>query len=117
MKEKTIKTLRFSARITSIAILLVFLIFFVGEGIVSNLETLKIEDILLLSLIPGLLLVGTIIAWKRELLGGIIICISILTFNFIDYFLHSDTAFSPNFLIIILVGILFIIVGINKKIK
>ncbi len=96
-----------------------FLIFFMGEGIINNIKTLKTEEIILLSLIPGLFTLGTALAWKKELLGGIIICSSVIAFNVIDYIIFRNKTFSFNFLILLIVlfiiGMLFIIVGINNR--
>ncbi len=114
MKENILKSMKIVARITSALVLLIFLVFFIGENTVNNIALLKTQDILLLLLIPGVLTIGTIITWKNELLGGIVICAVFTIFSVIDYAVTGKIV-SPNFLIIFVTGILFIIVGINSK--
>jgi len=113
MKKNIVDTINIIARCISIIILLLFLVFFIGENSISDLKIFKTEEIILLCLIPVLLTIGTVIAWKIPLIGGIIISSSVIIFNIIENI--NSESITLNFFTIFALGILFIIVGINKK--
>ncbi len=116
MNRSLVKIIRLIARISSIIMLIFFSIFFIGEGIIYNLDTLKTAELILLIFVPVTLFIGTFIAWKKDLIGGIIISSSIILFNIVDMIALNKNIISFNFILCFLIGLLFIIVGLNKKI-
>lgn len=96
------------ARTTSIFSIFVILLFLVGEGF--NPLNMTANELLLSLFFPLMLLAGLVIAWKKELLGGII-AISGTVLFFIVHSLISEN--SPDdwlpFAIFTFPAILFII--------
>lgn len=117
MKNKIIKIINFIAKTASIFMIIIFLTFFIGEGLLGNLSLLTTEEIMLLILIPGILFIGTFIAWKKEFIGGLIMCLSIIIFNVIEMIFSKDHTLSTNFWLFFIIGLLFIIIGILKQKK
>ncbi len=109
------KIIRIIARIASVIMVLLMAVFFIGEGIINNLDELKVSELILLIFVPVTLFIGTFIAWKKEFIGGIIISGSIVLFNIMDMILFNKKMISFNFISCFLIGLLFIIVGINNK--
>lgn len=75
--------LQLTARALSLISIGVILLFFLGEGINPSVLTLK--EYLLLPFFPLGVLLGMIIAWKNEALGGTITTLSLALF----YFMHG----------------------------
>ena len=79
--NKTMKTLRIIARVMSAIIIGFSLIMFIGETIESNkrgtAEPLTMYTIVQLILF-GIVLLGLALAWKWELLGGILSVLAII---------------------------------------
>lgn len=115
MNDKLINMIRNIARACSIIMILLFMTFFIGEGILNNLEELKATELILLIFVPIALFVGTFIAWKNELIGGIVIFSSIILFNLFDMILFEKNTISFNFSLCLIIGILFVIIGIHER--
>ncbi len=73
--------LRLTARMTSLVTIIFILLFFLGEGIDPNMVGLK-EWVGLLFFPLGLM-IGLVIAWRNEGLGGAISIGSLLAFYFV----------------------------------
>lgn len=115
MNKNLVKIIRLIARLSSIIMILFMSIFFIGEGIIYNISTIKTAELFLLIFIPVTLFIGTFIALKKDLIGGIIISSSVVLFNIVDMIAFNKSIFFFNFLLCFIIGILFIIVGLNKK--
>src|ERR1022692_4182722 len=63
-------TLRWSARVLSILVVALLLVFACGEGL--NLSRFTVRELLLFAFFPLGLCVGMVVAWRREILGGCI---------------------------------------------
>jgi hypothetical protein len=100
--------LRWFARITSLATFAIIASFAFGEG------TPTAKDWLLLLVFPIGLLLGLIIGWWRELLGGSIALLSIATLYIILYAKNTSNP-GPYFAIFAIPGILFCISGILHR--
>jgi hypothetical protein len=124
-KQIIINVLKWTARISGLLVIALFvfmlsasLIGSIMEGDTFNPSDIQLADYLMMSSIPILFSVGVIIAWKRELIGGIIIIISVFLFNFFDFLLRRDCMeFNVFFWQIMIIGALFIIVSILKHRK
>ncbi len=75
--------LQLTARALSLVSIGVISLFFLGEGI--NLSALSPKEYILLPFFPLGVLLGMIIAWKNETVGGTITIASLVLF----YFLHG----------------------------
>jgi len=113
-KSKTISVIRWITRIIGILIVLLFLVFFIGETDFSKPFSLPVNEIILILFIPVGLIAGIIIAWKREIMGGIIIAASVLLFNITAY-ISEGFSFEMDFGIFAFVGLMYIICGVADR--
>lgn len=104
-------------RIWSILSICVLLLFFIGEG--SSPSKIAFKDLIGMLLFPLGVVIGMIVGFKKELLGGIITTASLFAFYFI--YSLSLTGTLPKgwaFIVISAPGILFLLYGaVNKKIR
>ena len=119
-KDKWIKIIRITAKIWSAAIFLFMALMIVGHIFgEQNGEALPtLWEAVAMIFFPIGVLVGLVIAWKRELLGGLISINSMIVFYFILFFLRGEFPRGYAFLIIIIPAILFALSGFllkNKK--
>ncbi len=106
---KTIKILRWTARILGGLILVLVLLFFFGEGL-PELSTLTAhESRLLFSML--LMLIGTAFAFKWELVGSLLIIFGYILFAFFNQKLLPG----PVLPIFLFTGILFLITAVKTK--
>jgi hypothetical protein len=111
-------TIRWIARIWGIFIIILFLIFGIGEGVVESFVTPTWQELVLLFFIPLTLVVGIVIAWFKEVIGGIIIISSVLLFNITDVLLLSGNKFLDlDFGWLAILGLLFLLCPKTKKRK
>lgn len=94
----------------SLIMFALFISFFIGEKI--SLPLLKGPDIALLIFIPGILSIGAITAWFKELTGGLIMTLSIVVFNIISTIAYKKFTF--DFWLFLIIAILFITIGLVK---
>lgn len=97
---------RWIARLFGIGMILLFAVFLIGEELNIGATPLSVRDVLLLLCIPVLLIIGIIVAWKKEFKGGIIIIASVVIFNIIAMFFSNKMNF--DFWYIFVLGFLFI---------
>lgn len=108
--------IRWITRVISLLVALLFVVFFIGEGLFNNISELTIPEILGVVCIIFFIL-GSIIAWKKEIIGGIVIIISIILFNVITMIEESSINIEIDFEMFIIFGILFIICGMIDKLQ
>ena len=113
--RKIISIIRWITRIISISVVLLFLVFFIGEGDFSQPINLTTGEIAMIICVPILLIAGIIIAWKREILGGIVIVGSVLLFNIISMIAETSFTFELDFGLFLFIGLLFIICGVANR--
>jgi len=112
--NKSIKIIRWAARIFCLAFVALFLVFFIGEGGFQELPNLPYKEIILLMLIPVAFSAGAVLELKSELWGGIIIILSVIGFNAID--IASSRGFSGvEFWYLLIPGIVFVVLACLKK--
>ena len=101
---------RWSARILSIASTLVLLLFLFGEQF--NVSRITPKEWAGLALFPFGVIVGFAIAWRKEILGGAItfVCVVTLCLLFVRTFRHAWP-----FLVFAVPGLLFIISGLVAR--
>jgi len=113
--EKMISVLRWTTRILSMLIALLFLVFFIGEADFTEPISLSVGEVFMILSIPVLLIAGIIVAWKREVLGGIIIILSVLCFNMAAMISEKYFTFELEFGLFLILGLMFIICGVSKR--
>ncbi|MEX1378380.1 MAG: hypothetical protein AB1Z23_13020 [Eubacteriales bacterium] len=113
-EQKIIAILRWTTRILGLLIVLLFAVFFIGEADFSEPIHLTIAEIFLILCIPVTLIIGIIIAWKKEILGGIIIVFSILAFNIVSMISEGFT-FELEMGLFLFIGLLYIICGVADR--
>jgi hypothetical protein len=105
--------LRLSARILAVACLAILLLFLFGENLVWS----KITAAQLLGFLffPIGLIIGLILAWREELLGGAIAVGCIAAFYLVyGLMLNGTLALGWWFIFFAIPGILFLIYGVVK---
>lgn len=100
---------RWSARILSIASIVMLLLFLFGEGDPSEIGQITLREWVLFAFFPFGVMAGMIIGWWREGLGGAITTGSLVLFYVMNLALHGDMPGGPYFVIFALPGLLFLV--------
>ncbi len=100
-------TLRWSARILSILVVGILLVFAFGEGL--NLSHFTARELLLFVFFPLGFCVGMVVAWWREGLGGGITVGSLAAFYLLDRLLSSSFPRGWAFVALAVPGFLFLL--------
>ncbi|MGD2158204.1 MAG: hypothetical protein PVG32_15110 [Anaerolineales bacterium] len=112
-KQKTMKIVRWVARVWSLVILFFFLLIFIGEILSPHTEeAMTLSDAALLILFPIATCLGLALAWRWEFLGGVISLISIVLFVVIMGIagrLNTPSNFIILLAFIAIPGVLFLI--------
>ncbi len=108
--DKIINIIRWATRILGILTVLLFLIFFIGEGF-SDISAITIGEWVMMFFVPVVLLAGIIVAWRREMLGGIIVILSILLFNLTSMIAERAFTFQLDFGFFLIIGFGFVFCG------
>ena len=101
--------LRWMGRGTSIAVMLIISAFLFGGG--ESLAPLKMHEILGLSLFPGGVILGFLIAWRFEIPGGCISVLSLIAFYFWHYSSAGHINVGPYFILFTSPAIFFLLAG------
>lgn len=111
--QKTINIIRWITRILSILTALLFLVFFIGEADFTTFtsSTLPVEEWIMILFVPILLIIGMAIAWKKEVLGGIMIIADILLFNVTAMISGGRFNFELEFGFFLIIGFGFLFCG------
>jgi len=105
--------LRWTARLLSVASLGFILLFVFGEGF--GWLSVRVQDLVGLAFFPFGLLLGLVLAWRREMSGGIIAVASIALF-YIVYGLVINQAIFQGwwFLVLSIPGWLFLLYAVLR---
>lgn len=124
MKDVKIKkVIRWIARLLGIGIAALLAFFLIAETITSIIEgdfgntMMSQRDIIALICIPGVLFIGILLSWFKEILGGILILASFLLFNINSLLFETFDTFSVDFWFVFLLGVLTIVSGILYRSK
>jgi hypothetical protein len=101
--------MRWVARIWSLASIAFVLIFLLGEGLSAGGRGPTAAEWIALALFPFGVVVGLVIAWLREGLGGAIATGCLIVFYLWLRGIHGAFPRGPYFLLVAAPGILFII--------
>jgi hypothetical protein len=109
--QHIITVLRWFARIGSLASVGMLLLF-IGEGLVGgsfDRSQMTWMEWSTLIVFPGGVLLGMLIGWFREEIGGSITAGSLLAFSFVETVTTRDIASGPWFVLFATPGILFLL--------
>ena len=106
-------TLRWSARILSIFVVGILLVFAFGEGL--NLSHFTARELLLFVFFPLGFFVGMVVAWWREGLGGGITVGSLAAFYLVDRLLSSSFPRGWAFVALAVPGFLFLLYRLRTR--
>jgi hypothetical protein len=110
-----IVVIRWTARILGILCLGLFLLFLVGEGGFNPFHLTMIE--LLMTLCLLIVLIGILVAWKKEGWGGAIMVGSIILFYLINFAGSRKFPGGWVFPVLLVPGVLFLICWFLTKVK
>ena len=103
--------LRIAARVTSVLVFLILLLFYIGEGL--SLANTNLNEFVGLLFFPVGLIFGFAIGWHDELWGGITSILSTAAFYLIYGFLLSGSIHQGwAFLVFTIPGVLFLVYGL-----
>jgi hypothetical protein len=114
-RDKLIKILRWIARIWSILVLSLTVLIFVGSVFSPEGDdaTWKPIELVAALFFPIGMTIGMIVAWRKELIGGLITVISFIIFSILILIPRGAVVRAmPMFLFLTAPGILFLINGI-----
>lgn len=103
--------IRWLARITSLGTLAVLLAFLFGEGTPTS------RDLLLMAFFPFGLAAGLVLAWWRDLAGGLFALMSMIAFYVLYFAMNRDLPKGPYFAILASPAALFVIGGLFARRK
>jgi hypothetical protein len=106
--KRSVTILRWLARILSIASIVILLLFLFGEGDFSEIGAITVREWLLVLCFPGGVVLGMIIGWWREGIGGALTAGSLLIFYGATLGLYGSLPSGPWFLLFALPGLLFL---------
>ena len=115
--RSTTQNLRIAARIWSLVSIGFILLIFFGEGFSQGFDVASItsREWVLFACFPVGLLVGLILAWWREGIGGAIAIVSFLTFYLVDFLDDGSFPRGPWFALLAVPGLLFLICWLTAR--
>jgi len=107
------KAIRWTARLTGVLSIGVLLLFFIGEGF--NPTKLTIKEWILFLFFPFGVMLGLLVGWKREFVGGLIAIISLALFCALETINGGFPGLA--FFVFASPGILFLLASLISKRK
>lgn len=92
-ERRIVAVVRWTARTIGIAILGLIVVFAIGEGIPSPLAMSLRENLLSVALLP--MIVGQIVAWRWEGVGGGLILFGFILFAIVNHGVPLNIVFGP----------------------
>lgn len=108
--NRLLSVFRWTARISSISCLGLLLLFFLGEGF--PLRGASAQSLALAACFPVGVIIGTVIGWWRDLLGGIVAIGSLVGFYVLGRLFSSSFPHGFAFLAFAFPGFLFLLSGL-----
>ncbi|MDD3122837.1 MAG: hypothetical protein PHC62_04860 [Candidatus Izemoplasmatales bacterium] len=87
-------------------------VFFFGESISGVTTSLDFFDIFGMILMPFVFTIGVIVMWKKELLGSVIIILTILLLNIVFMIGQQSFSLELEFGIVLLIAVIEMVVAI-----
>lgn len=119
MESKLIKVIRWINRILSTSLVAIFVVFLIGEGIGGESAGLTKYEGYMIFFVPVMLSVGIILAWFKEMIGGIIMIGSVIGFNIVGMLSEGNYALELDFGVAMLFGVVFVFLAIfsHRKVE
>ena len=108
MNAVQIKRLRLTAKIWSLLSIGFVLLIFIGEMMGSTGPALTLDEWVGLAFFPIGVVIGLILGWWREEIGGAVTILSLLAFYIWDLLRSGDFPGGPFFLLVAAPGFLFL---------
>jgi len=112
-----ITILRWIARIGSVLAIAMLLLFLLGEGDFSEIDSITILEWIAILFFPLGVVVGMVVAWWRERLGGIITVSSLVAFYLLNMLFTGSFPGGSWFLIFVAPGMVFLLCGFLERSK
>jgi hypothetical protein len=103
----TARALRWAGRLASLAVIAILVLFMIGEG--YNPLALKPRDLLLAVFFPLGFLLGLILGWRREFLGGVMVLAGLVGFYLVHLALNGGFPKGWAFVFLSAPGILLLL--------
>jgi len=117
MNTTTTRIIRWIARIWAILMfafmLFMFIAHIVEDGVDPVLNFSARDSLMMISMVISV--IGLALAWKWELLGGIMILGGMAAFYLFDFAFSGSFPRGPVFLIIAVPGVLFLLTSLEKE--
>ncbi len=108
-------TERWAARLASVVCLAIIFLFFAGEGF--DFGAVRAVEYVGLAFFPLGVMIGLVLAWREELIGGTVAIVSIAAFYLIYGMILSGRLWQGwAFLPFLVPGFLFVIYGLQTRI-
>ena len=118
-ESKTVRVVRWIARVSSGFAAALILLIFIGEGLTEGFEPLLHmsvrESLMMVAFIAVWL--GLLLGWKWELYGGLLTACGIAAFYLVDYLFSGTLPRGPYFLIFASPSLLFLYCGLQTRKK
>ena len=108
--QKVATVVQWCARVIGVLILVLFIVFAIGEGLSSDSGWMPASEWAMFIFIPVMVAAGIIAAWWKPVLGGYLIIAGVVLFNLVDIIAFSGDQFlNLDFGWLAILGMLFII--------
>ena len=117
--SKTVRIVRWIARVSSGLAATLILLIFIGEGLTEGFEPLLHlsvrETVMMVAFVAVWL--GLLLGWKWELYGGLLTACGVAAFYLLDYLFSGTFPRVPFFLIFASPSLLFLYCGLQTRKK
>jgi hypothetical protein len=113
--QGSILILRWITRLIGAGLVGLLLLFLIGEGDFDQMRNLGSPEKIKLLLVPLLFIIGVVISWKKELAGGIIILVSVLGFNCVEYIAGKGFSGDIELAFLLIPGILVLLLAFLSR--
>lgn len=113
----SITILRWIARIGSVLAIAMLLLFLFGDGDFSEIASITILEWIAILFFPFGVVVGMVVAWWHERLGGIITVISLVMFYLLNLLLTNSFPGGSWFLIFAAPGMVFLLCSFLERLN
>ncbi len=108
--QKFADAVQWCARVIGVLIIVLFLVFGIGEGLPGDGGWMPASEWTMFIFIPAMVAAGIIAAWWKPVLGGYLIIAGVVLFNLVDMIAFSGDQFlNLDFGWLAILGMLFII--------
>jgi hypothetical protein len=117
--SKTVRVVRWTARVSSGFAAALIVLIFIGEGLIEGFGPLlhmSVRETLMMVAFVAVW-VGLLLGWKSELYGGLLTACGVAAFYLLDYLFSGTFPRVPFFLIFASPSLLFLYCGLKTRRK